>query len=321
MLPALRYAEIRLVATCDLDVARAERAAVRFGAPRWYTSAEEMLAAERLDALIVVGPPALHVSAALLGLSSGLDVFIEKPPGLCLADAERLRAAAVAAGRQLQVGFMKRHALAYTRVRDAIRGDDFGTPRLLRLNYSHWRCAPLREHLAFMSSHALDLARFLMGDVVGGTVSKTPIDDQHVIALLLDHRGGGTSMLSLSSLEPRVQERLEIAGDSTLITVDDLTEVRVHARAPQFTDALSTDSSVTLWRPDSTIPIEQSDSLALQGYAGEMAHFAAALRDGTAVTPSIDDGVAVMQLVEAVVAAPAGRSELVLDTATVIGRT
>ena len=190
-------------------------------------------------------------------------------------------------------------------------GEEFGAPSMLRINYSHVRTAPLVEHLAFMSIHALDLARFFLGDVADGSVHLAERGGQHVVALTLEHASGCVSMLSLSALEPRLQETVELAGESTLIRVRDLGELVIERAAPEWEDCYQTDQSMAMsWRPDFTIPTDDNNSLVLQGYAGEMIELASAIREGLPVTGNIHDALAAMRLVDAIGRAPLGFSRL-----------
>jgi len=309
ILPALRFAPIDLVAVCDLDRELARRTARAYGADAHYSHYPDLLANEDLDVVAVVGPPELHRIAGLDVLASGRHLFVEKPPAMTYREAHQL--AEAAGDRQVMVGFQKRHARAYQLARQAVAGADFGKPSMLRLNYSHVRTAPLIEHLAFMSIHALDLARFFLGDVVAGSVHLSERGGQHVIALTLEHAPGSVSMLSLSSLEPRLQETLELAGDSTLLRVRDLCELTVERAAPEWEDCYQTGPSMMMfWRPDFTIPTDDNNSLVLQGYAGEMVELADAVQNGRTVNGGIHDALAAMRLVEALARAPYGFSSL-----------
>ena len=70
---------------------------------------------------------------------------------------------------------------------------------------------------------------------------------------------------------------------------------------------------MTVWHPQFAIPYQQADSMWLQGYAGEVVEFAAAILEGRSVESSITDGVAAMRFVEAIDAAPDGVSQLDLE--------
>ncbi|HEX6871819.1 MAG TPA: Gfo/Idh/MocA family oxidoreductase [Micromonosporaceae bacterium] len=309
ILPALRFSRLHLVAVCDLDMTLAEQTARLFGASACYRDYHAMLAAEDLDVVAVIGPPALHHAAGLAVLASGRHLFVEKPPARSYALAAEL--AAAAGDRQVMVGFQKRHARAYRMARAVASSASFGAPSMLRIGYSHVRTPGLREHLLDMSIHALDLARSFLGDVASGAVHLSARDDHHVIALTLEHTGGAVSMLSLSALEPRLQETVELAGDSTLLRVRDLSELTVERAAPEWEDCYDTGPDIaTMWRPDFAIPTDDNNSLVLQGYAGELVELADAITTGRTVNGNIDDALAALALVEAIARAPLGFSML-----------
>jgi predicted dehydrogenase len=82
-----------------------------FVAERWGLATHESLdglLGERLDALLVASPDFAHRDTVLSGLAAGLHVLCEKPLCYDVADVDRLIAARDAAGRVLQVGYMKR---------------------------------------------------------------------------------------------------------------------------------------------------------------------------------------------------------------------
>lgn len=312
--PALRFTNLHLVAVADLDEQRAQTIGGRFGNPRIYTDYQKMLADEELDAVGVVGPPKLHHQAGLAVLQSGRHLFTEKPPAPDLAGARELQAMAAKQGVLAMTGFMKRHAATYVRAKEISQRPEFGRRTVLRLNYSHWN-VELLSHLIYMSVHPLDLARYFMGDVAAGTVAKRDIGGNHVLALLLQHTDGGISQVTLSAHEPRVQESVELAGESALIQVHNLVELRYLPRTDRGHGSLPDGTKASVWYPEITIPGHEANNHILQGYAGELQHFAEAVANQTSLSElsgSIDDGVEAMRLVHALLHAPEGLSELQL---------
>jgi predicted dehydrogenase len=59
---------------------------------------------EVADVIHVLTPPDAHVAVALSALAHGCDLYVEKPLALDVADCRRLRDAAHAAGRRVNVG-------------------------------------------------------------------------------------------------------------------------------------------------------------------------------------------------------------------------
>ena len=78
LLPELsRVTNIDLVAVCDLDEAKAEKACKIYGLEK-YTDFISLFKKEEFDAVIVVGPPELHLKVSELALTKKIHVFCEK---------------------------------------------------------------------------------------------------------------------------------------------------------------------------------------------------------------------------------------------------
>jgi predicted dehydrogenase len=73
----------------------------------------DALLQQKLDALLVASPDALHKEHVLAGLQAGLHVFCEKPLCYAAADIAELIAARDKAKRVLQAGYMKRFDPSY----------------------------------------------------------------------------------------------------------------------------------------------------------------------------------------------------------------
>lgn len=313
ILPSLRHARARLMAVCDLDGGRAEFARRRFGAEAAYDSLDALLARTDLDAVIVVGPPALHVHAGIAALGSGRHVFVEKPPGESLEDAIRLREAALAADRQLMVGFNKRRASAYRLAAQLIAAPEFGEITSVELTNSSFPIPGLRLHLTDMSIHALDTVRWLAGEPVRIACFKRGKGDNHVLALTVEHESGIVSRLELSAFAPGLIERLAVTGEGAAVQVEGPARLTYSVQAEGLS-AEETNTRVTrAWAPEMSLPDKQNDTQVVQGYATELIAFCDAVREGRDVTPSIDDGVAAMRMIEAIAAAPDGTSVVELQ--------
>jgi len=113
--PMLKYARCRLVAVCDLNRELAERNARMFGAESVYTNVDVMLAEQKLDGVMVVGPDVVHYEVAKKALARGLPVFVEKPPADSLEKTREMVKLAQKHQTLLMTGFMKRHGLKHGR--------------------------------------------------------------------------------------------------------------------------------------------------------------------------------------------------------------
>ena len=83
--PVFQFTPVQLVATCDLDIRKAEAFGAKFGGTSSYCSYGQMLEDEELDAAFICvgyddrGRP-LYPHLSVDCLQAGCHVWIEKPP-------------------------------------------------------------------------------------------------------------------------------------------------------------------------------------------------------------------------------------------------
>ncbi len=120
-----------IAATDGLDlVAVADPRAVAPGV-RNYAHIADMVAAEPdLAAVILCQPPQARFAAARTALLAGKHVFLEKPPGVTLADAEALIAIALDAGVTLFAAWHSREGAAVSQARRWIAGKTLRSVRI-----------------------------------------------------------------------------------------------------------------------------------------------------------------------------------------------
>ena len=153
-----------------------------FGA-RWFPDLDAALAANRPDGVIVATPNQIHMQNGLDCIAAGLPALVEKPLCDSVADAERLVAAAEAAGVALLTGHHRRHNLLMQKARQIIASGQIGTPVVAHAMF--WLCKPdeyfdigwRREKGAgpvFLNLiHDVDNLRYLLGEVVAVTARES----------------------------------------------------------------------------------------------------------------------------------------------------
>jgi predicted dehydrogenase len=123
-----RYHLPALAASPDWELAAASDASAE--RRRWllgvlpevslFDSLEDLLAASRVDAVLIATPPATHCELAVLGLQRGAHVLVEKPMALNPSEGAAMAAAARHAGRRLWVGFNRRFWRPYAVLRERL---------------------------------------------------------------------------------------------------------------------------------------------------------------------------------------------------------
>ncbi len=117
-LPSLLALPERFEVAAIADPSEATRTTVaaRHRVPAAYADWRAMIEQERLDAVVICAPHAVHAEATIGALESGLHVFVEKPLCIDPADADRIIAVRERQERVVQVGYMKRFDPAFERM-------------------------------------------------------------------------------------------------------------------------------------------------------------------------------------------------------------
>ena len=109
-LPALAQVEtVALVAFCDLELARAEKAKQKYGTADAvvFTDYQELLKLD-LDAVHVLTPNSSHAPLTIAALEAGCHVMCEKPMAKTSEEAKAMIAAAEKTGKKLTIGYQNR---------------------------------------------------------------------------------------------------------------------------------------------------------------------------------------------------------------------
>ena len=92
--------DTELVGVADIHFEKAQDYAERFHT-KPYASLEEMIEKEQPDVLHVCTPHYLHVPMTQYALERGINVFMEKPPAITLAQLDQLKQAVYASKAKL----------------------------------------------------------------------------------------------------------------------------------------------------------------------------------------------------------------------------
>ena len=165
---------VDLVAVCDVDRARAEAAAARFGIARAYHDAAELFATENLDFVDIATRMDSHGALVSQALARGIRTIVQKPFAPAWDDCVAMVDQAWRLGVPLAVHENFRFQTPMTRVREVLASGVIGAPSWARLafrtGFDVYRTQPYfhdEQRLAILDVgiHVLDLARVFMGEV------------------------------------------------------------------------------------------------------------------------------------------------------------
>lgn len=311
LLPQLVREDVELVGVCDVDPAAAARLARRYGVGCAVADYRELLDLPDIEVIGMAVGPAAHREMAIAALAKGLHVFMEKPCGANAADASAIAAAARAAGRTVGVGFMKRYSTANRIARNLVRAPEFGPVAGI---FGEYMTAPTYfagnvDYTGFYLHHCvhyMDLVRYFVAPVDAVTVQRNEIaPGKLLLHVHFAFAGGAIGTVIVGTLQSRGTpvERIQVMGDHRRVEVNGVVEVAYFRNPPFKADdpaATLADGIDTLsWKPNFTAAANED----FKGYKALFDAFFASLDGEATDLPTIDDGVAAMRVLDALIAA------------------
>ncbi len=159
-----------LAAVCDMDKARADKAAAQYGVPAFYSVADLVKNVE-LDAVSVTtaGPEngGHHFDPVMEAFEAGLHVLCEKPISNDIVKARQMVAKAAEKGLSFGVNLNHRFVPPAAKAKEWMDEGKLGDPLLI--NMTMWIGNPNESspwfHIRALHPHSLDIMRFFCGDV------------------------------------------------------------------------------------------------------------------------------------------------------------
>jgi predicted dehydrogenase len=166
---------VDVVAIADADAQRLAAVGDLYGIAARHADLATMLAAERLDVVSICTPNRFHHPLALAAFEAGVHVLCEKPMAMNAAEGREMLAAAERAGKRLMINFSYRFSAASRGLKAQVDAGEFGDFYFGRSVWHRRRGMPGfggwfgRKDLAGggplidLGVHRLDLALWLMG--------------------------------------------------------------------------------------------------------------------------------------------------------------
>jgi Predicted dehydrogenases and related proteins len=312
--------DCEVVAACDINEPKLKAYGEEFGITKLYTDYNEMLAKEGLDAVSVTTWNAVHCAASVAALNAGVNVICEKPMAMNTDEAKQMEAAANKNGKLLQIGFVRRYGTDAEAAVDFIESGAAGDIYFANVSYLRRNGCPGGWFgdkrysgggpLIDLGVHVMDLARYLAGRpkpiaAYGVTYRNiSTLDDGSPKAWTVDTTG---------EFERNVEDFatgfirfdngfvLHIAASFSLNIKQDCGEVEI----------FGTKAGIKLGNPSEYFTSDgkngvitgekynkPSDFNSIFDY--EIAHFVDCVKNGTSCRAPASDGVALMQMIDAI---------------------
>ncbi len=211
-----RWSKTRLVGGCDPDAGRRQAFRERWGQDAVFASPQEMLDALHPEVVSICSPSSLHESHLRLCLDRGVKaVLCEKPFVDNVGAGAQIVQACQAAGVHVAVNHWLRYSDLYQDLRQFVQSGGLGELIGGRYHYS--------KGLYNSGSHAVDLLRFLLGEVVA--VRATDVRDiggsEPNVGGVLHFAGGIAVHLTVGDYRDHFTTELDLHGRGGRVCVSD----------------------------------------------------------------------------------------------------
>ncbi|WP_341277734.1 Gfo/Idh/MocA family oxidoreductase [Paenibacillus sp. FSL H8-0537] len=294
-------AEIVAVSTRSLD--RSQAALTRFGSSGTpYDDYKQMLQKEKCDGVVVVAQPGDQTQIVMDCIKAGKHVFVDKPLGWTAEEAAAIAEAAEETGIVLMVGFMKRYAPVYMKLKELIESDELGAARSFQIRFacdSTGFSKTEEQFLKLAAIHLVDLMRGLFGEVaqVAGFNNNLGENISQSFSLKFENGISGSVYFAGMTAWSSESESVLVTFDNGHVAAEDSKKLSIHKSPLPGSSSFQTLSEETkvLTPPASTMSGCLGDLYA-RGFIGEMAHFIACSKQKLTPNSSGRDNIGTMDL-------------------------
>ena len=287
--------DVEVAAICDLDEGRLNSTADKYGVARRYVDYRRMVDEVAPDAIYVIGQPHIMYDVWTWCLTQGLNLYIEKPLGLSLHQAQALAHLAEEHDCITQVSFQRRSTPMVVMLRDEClkRGP------IVHAVCRFYKCAiepflGARDHMMDDGVHAIDTLRWMCGgEVVGveSTLRRVRVPDVNFILATLHFDTGATGVMLNSWTSGRRIFSVELHAPGICAEAEH-----------EGQGVLYADGDTTGTRYDTREVAGSEELYVYGGFRARHREFLDAVRAGAQPTSCFSDALKTMQVAETILA-------------------
>ncbi len=309
VIPAMQAGQLtEITAIASRDRSKADAAAQELGIPKAYGSYEELLADPEIDAIYNPLPNHLHVPWSIRAAEAGKHVLCEKPIAMSVQETRELIAARDRTGVTIGEAFMVQVHPQWERAISLVRGGRIGTLRAMTGNFGYFNPNPenIRNIPAYGGGGLMDIgcypiktSRMIFGEEpkrAAGVIFRDPVlGTDTLTSAVLEYPSGQCVFTCSTQMVP--SQSVQIFGTTGRIDF----EIPFNA-VPGRVSRIRIDDGSDI--TGAHIKIEEfapCDQYTLQGD-----RFSRAVLDGTPPPVPLEDSIANMAVIEAIVRSAGG---------------
>ena len=290
--------DVELTVVADASAEAAKAISDRYGCR--VSTIDAIAADPMLDAVIICTPTNTHADLIEMFARARKAIFCEKPVDLDVARAQACLEVVRDTRAKLMIGFQRRYDPHFSSVKKAIADGRIGEVEMIQI-VSRDPGAPPIDYIRTsggifrdMTIHDFDMARFLLSEEPVSVYATASVLTDKAIAGI-DFDSASVTLTTASGKHCTISnsrratygydQRVEVHGSKGTICVENQRPVAIElATAAGFTRPALHDFFMTRY---------------VEAYAAEIAAFVSVVKNGTAPSPSGEDGLRALMLADA----------------------
>ena len=290
--------EMGLVHTaCDIDPRVVSRYKKEFPDIVYTSNVEEILSDPAVKSVSIATPASTHYEIAKKALSSGKDVFVEKPLALNSREGEELMALAEEKQKILMIGHILNYHPAVVKLKELVVSGKLGKIQYIysnRLNIGKLRT---EENILWsFAPHDISMILMLL-DEEPVKVSASGQDSfgrgvYDTTVTTLDFASGIKGHIFVSWLHPYKDQKLIMVGSKAMVVFDDISQEKLFFY-PHKIEWENGDMPIACKADYEVIPVDKGEPLHL-----ELEHFVGCVRHRRKPMTDALEGIKVLKILE-----------------------
>lgn len=317
-----------VVAIADINLERAKQAAEKYGISQVFGSIDELLANAEVDYIDVCTWNGSHADVVIKSMEAGIPVICEKPMSSNLADAEKMVEAVKKANKPFMMAMVSRFGPEVQLLKEKIEAGELGQIYLAKTGYLRRRGTPIGWFTDSSKSgggpiidigvHNLDAVWYLMG-------KPKPL------------RVSARTASYIGDFETRGVERWKaLDSDVTAFDTEDSAVAMIHFEdditlflevswaingpSQNYTQIFGSKAGanlnpLTIWGENQQqfLMDEHVETPRINKFEQELRHFIECIRENKEPLASIEDGLTVQRMLDAMYRSCCENKEIILD--------
>jgi predicted dehydrogenase len=296
----------QVVAACDVSPQRLREAERRSRDLRTTSDLSEVIGDPQIQAVVVATPATQHYATVVAALEAGKDCLVEKPMTADVDEARRLRDLAKRSGRLLMVGHVFRFNPAINFIQRLLAAGGLG--ELEYLYFTRTNLGPIRSDVNVvwdLMTHDISILLHFLNQAptsISGQAAAYLRPEWHDVAFAtLAFPHGVLANIRASWLDPRKVREITLVGTSKMAVFNDLdpTEpVRIYDKGAMREPTYESFGEFKLVTRSGDVVSPQIPTG--EPLRNQCQHFLRALQGRERVLSDVDDGLRVVEIIDAI---------------------